>query len=35
MHIAFAPRQARFVRLRQLARHKNMWRLAELKIHGK
>jgi hypothetical protein len=35
IHIAFAPRQARFVRLRQLARHKNMWRIAELTVHGR
>ena len=35
MHIAFAPRQARFVRLRQLAHHKNMWRIAELTVHGR
>lgn len=34
MRIAFPPRPARHVRLRQLAHHKNMWRLAELKVHG-
>ncbi len=34
MHITFPPRPARFVRLRQLAQHKNMWRVAELTVHG-
>jgi len=34
MHITFPPRPARFVRLRQLAQHKNMWRVAELRVHG-
>ena len=34
MHITFPPRPARFVRLRQLAQHKNMWRLAELTVHS-
>jgi F5/8 type C domain len=34
IRITFPPRSARFVRLRQLAEHKNMWRLAELKVHG-
>jgi hypothetical protein len=33
MRIGFAPRPARFVRLRQLAAHKNYWRIAELSIH--
>lgn len=34
MRFAFAPQPARFVRLRQLAEHVNMWRIAELQIHG-
>jgi hypothetical protein len=34
MRISFPQRPARFVRLRQLAHHKNMWRLAELRVHG-
>jgi hypothetical protein len=34
MHITFATRPARYVRLRQLAHHKNMWRVAELSVHG-
>jgi hypothetical protein len=34
MHITFPPRPARFVRLRQLAQHKNMWRVAELTVHA-
>ena len=34
MRIAFPPHPARYVRLRQLAEHKNMWRLAELTVHG-
>jgi hypothetical protein len=34
MHIAFAPGRERFVRLRQLAKHENMWRVAELAVHA-
>ena len=34
MRITFPPRPARFVRLRQLADHKNMWRVAELTVNG-
>ena len=34
MHFSFAPHQARYVRLRQLARHENLWRLAELTVHA-
>jgi hypothetical protein len=34
MHFALPPRSARFVRLRQLARHKNLWRVAEVKVHA-
>ena len=34
MRITFPPHPARYVRLRQLADHKNMWRLAELTVHG-
>jgi hypothetical protein len=33
MHFSFPPRQARYVRLRQLARHENLWRVSELTIH--
>lgn len=31
---AFTPQMARYVRLRQLATHKNLWRIAELEIRG-
>jgi len=34
MPIAFPARGARFVRLRQLAEHVNLWRIAELTVHG-
>ncbi len=34
MRITFPPRAARYVRLRQLAEHRNMWRVAELRVHG-
>ena len=34
MPFTFAERPARFVRLQQLAEHRNLWRVAELKIHG-
>lgn len=34
MHIEFARRRARFVRLRQLAKHENLWRVAELAVHA-
>jgi F5/8 type C domain len=34
MHFTFAPRQARYVRLRQLATHNNLWRVSELKVHA-
>jgi hypothetical protein len=34
LRFSFAPREARFVRLRQLARHENLWRIAELEIRG-
>ncbi len=34
VRIAFPPRQARFVRLRQIATHRNLWRVAELRING-
>ena len=30
----FAPRPARFVRLRQTAKHQNLWRIHDLQIHG-
>jgi F5/8 type C domain len=33
MHFSFPARQARYVRLRQLARHENLWRVSELTIH--
>jgi hypothetical protein len=35
MRIAFAPHPARFVRLRQVAEHQNMWRVAELRVHAR
>ena len=34
MHFTFAPRQARYVRLRQLARQENLWRVSELTVHA-
>src|SRR4029453_8801250 len=34
MRFGFAPRSARFVRLRTLVPHKNFWRVAELSVHG-
>jgi F5/8 type C domain len=34
MRFSFAPRAARFVRLRTLVEHKNLWRVAELRVHG-
>jgi hypothetical protein len=34
MYIEFASRRARFVRLRQLAKHENLWRVAELAVHA-
>jgi len=34
MHIEFAPRRARFVRLRQLAKHENGWTVAELAVYA-
>jgi hypothetical protein len=34
MQFAFAARPVRFVRLRQLANDRNMWRVAELKVHA-
>jgi hypothetical protein len=34
MRFAFPPRPARFVRLRQLATHKNYWRILELGVHA-
>jgi hypothetical protein len=35
MRFAFEPRQARFVRLRQLDTEIHLWRIAELQVHGK
>jgi F5/8 type C domain-containing protein len=32
--IAFSPRPARYVRLRQLVKHKYLWRVAELRAHA-
>jgi F5/8 type C domain len=34
LRFSFEPRQARFVRLRALEDHKNLWRVAELTVHG-
>jgi F5/8 type C domain len=34
MQFTFATRQARFVRLRQLATHANAWRIAEIQVHA-
>ena len=33
MHFTFPPHQARYVRLRQLARHQNLWRVSEVMVH--
>jgi F5/8 type C domain len=34
MRFAFGARPARFVRLRALVEHKNLWRVAEVRVHG-
>jgi hypothetical protein len=34
LRFAFPARPARFVRLRQIASHVNMWRIAELQVHA-
>ena len=34
MRFSFAPEPARYVRLRQGARHVNLWRVVELQVHG-
>jgi hypothetical protein len=34
MRFGFPPVHARFIRLRQLAQHKNLWRIAELRVHA-
>jgi hypothetical protein len=34
VRIAFPAQRARFVRLRQIARHMNLWRVAELRAHA-
>jgi hypothetical protein len=34
MRFAFPAVPARFVRLRQLAHHRNLWRIAELRVHA-
>jgi len=34
LRLAFAPRDARIVRLRSLADHKNLWRVAEIQVHS-
>jgi hypothetical protein len=34
MHFSFAPRPARFVRLRLTASHQNFWRVVELQVHA-
>jgi hypothetical protein len=34
MRFAFAARNARFVRLRPLVEHKNLWRVAEIQVHS-
>jgi hypothetical protein len=34
IRIAFAPVKARFVRLRQIAKHRNLWRVAELRVNA-
>jgi hypothetical protein len=33
--LAFAEQQARYVRLRSEAEHKNLWRVAEISVHGR
>jgi hypothetical protein len=34
LRIAFAKQEARFVRFRSLAEHKNLWRIAEIQVHS-
>jgi F5/8 type C domain len=34
MRFAFASRPARFIRMRPLAEHKNLWRVAEVSVHA-
>ena len=34
LQFVFAPHPARYVRLQQLATHRNMWRVAELQVHA-
>jgi hypothetical protein len=34
LRFAFPPTRARFVQLRQVAKHLNMWRIAELQVHA-
>jgi hypothetical protein len=34
LRIAFARQDARFVRFRLLADHKNLWRVAEIQVHS-
>jgi hypothetical protein len=34
MRFGFAARSARFVRLRTLVEHKNVWHVAEFTVHG-
>ena len=34
LRIAFAKQDARFVRFRSLADHKNLWRIAEIQVHS-
>jgi F5/8 type C domain len=34
IHISFGARRARFVRLRQLDNHENVWLIVELKVHA-
>ena len=34
MRFAFEPRQARYLRLRQLDKEIHLWRVAELQAHG-
>jgi hypothetical protein len=34
MRFSFAPRQARYVRLRQQASSRNLWRVSELQVHA-
>ena len=35
LRLAFSPRPARYVRLRSLAEHKNLWRVAEIQVHAR